>query len=220
MNVVIMGHSFVRRLRDDLLPSPSNYADDINSYNPTKAAALSTKLGIQHHFKGVYTISNRIVRIRDLNDCDTTISRVSARVVLIDIGSNDLAHMDRVDPILMLRLATQITDIGAKFRKSVVIINSILPRKSGITCTIETFLNNADLYNNYLKNICDTSDNCIYNKMRGFAYTCALKRREVSEWSTDGIHCNTINSKKHYRARIRQSIMAEVKRAKQLEPAL
>ena len=222
MNVVIVGHSFVRRLRDDLLPPLSRRGFDIDPYNPLKAAAFSTKLGIQHHFKGVYTASDGIIFIRDMKYCNSDIVRVSARIVVFDVGSNDLAHVDSVDPNRMLCLATQLTDIGAKLKNAVVIINCILPRTAGITCQRETFIENADLYNEYLKNICATSDNCVYNKLRGFRYIRSNKvqrRREVSEWSKDGIHCNTTASMKHYRSRIRQSIMAEVKRAQQLTTA-
>ena len=57
MTVVLLGHSFVRRLRDDLLhQQPGTKGPDINPYHspPDKALKLARNLNITHHFHKAY----------------------------------------------------------------------------------------------------------------------------------------------------------------------
>jgi hypothetical protein len=217
MNVTVLGHSFIRRLRDDLIPPHNGRGYDINAHNPTKAARLAHAMGVSDHVTGIYTECNNMAFISDLDRSEPLISRTSPGIVLIDMGSNDVAHMERTDPNNILLLATQLTDFASELQVGVVIINSILPRTARISCSAEIFKANADLFNLFVNNICSTSDTLVYHRIRGFSHTCidgTERERKVSEWSTDGIHCTTKESKKQYMRRVRRAILTEVNRAK------
>ena len=219
MDVAFLGHSFIRRLRDDCIINNTNrLGHDIGTHSEIKAAQLAKCMGVHHHVRRIYTHSNYIVTIKDLARCAILVSNIKPKIVMIDIGSNDIAHITKVNPALMLNLATQLTDFASQLSTEVVILNGILPRTAGISADVVTFQKNSDLYNTFLKNICDTSKNMVYNKLRGFTHTWidnVEHSRPVSDWSTDGIHCNTTQSMKQYRTRVKQAILSQIKRAKQ-----
>jgi hypothetical protein len=222
MDVVLLGHSFIRRMRDDLSPPMfTKHGLDIGHYSSLKAARFSTALRISNHIRGMYTLSNNVNFINDITHSKRLIIRTSPGIVIIDIGSNDLARIDNVNPVKMLELATKITDIATQLSAPVVIINCILPRSVRIASNPKTYLENTIHYNTFLKNICDTSDNLVFHKLRGFTHTWVndIERRlEVSEWSSDGIHCNTPASRKKYRDSVRHAILSEVARARDNQP--
>lgn len=209
-----MGHSFVRRLRDGLVPPlPSKRGQDIPPWNTKGASHLASAWGISDHVRGVYTYCDGVVRIRDIDIALSTVRRVRPGVVLIDIGSNDLAHVDEVNPNLMLRLVTQLTDFALALPTSKVVLNAILPRTGNITCAPEVFRENAEHFNNFLFNICDPPSKIVFHRPRGFWMThVGGKERvcEVHEWSTDGIHCNMPASMGRYRARTRRAVLAQI----------
>ena len=210
-----MGHSFLRRLRDDMIVnSGSRHGLDIGRASTINAAKMATKLGVSNHLRAIYTHCNYINLIKDLPRCAAITQKIEPSIVVIDIGSNDLANIKTRDHIKMLQLATQVTDFAASIPAKVVIIHAILPRTARITPSTETFQDNVDLYNNFLKNICETSDNLIYDKLRGFRNIWIDNVEyplKVSDWSTDGIHCNSQSMKK-YKARVRQAILRQVGR--------
>jgi hypothetical protein len=219
MDVAFLGHSFIRRLRDDNIHhTKGRHGLDIGTHSDINATLFAKCIGVHHHVRRIYTHTNYILFIKDIARCSLLITKIKPGIVLIDIGSNDLASVTKVNPALMLELATQITDSATQLSSSVIIINGILPRTAGMTASAETFQDNADLYNRFLKNICETSTNLVYNKLRGFTHTWIdniEQKKPVSDWSTDGIHCNTIESMKRYRTRIKQAILSQIGRAKQ-----
>jgi hypothetical protein len=174
---------------------------------------LSKNLNISQHVKRVFTFSDGVVSIGDIARAHSFINDIGPGIVLIDIGSNDLAHIQTVDPSTMLHLATSLTDLVLTLNACKVIFNAILPRTGNITCNPETFRANAELYNNYLKNICDPKSKLVYHKPRGFwnSYTDGLEHIcQVSEWSSDGIHCDTPESFRRWTARTRRAILTQV----------
>jgi hypothetical protein len=214
MDIVVLGHSFVRRLRDGLIPPvPYRHSHDIHAWNATAAAQLASAWGISDHVRHVYTYSDGIVRIRDVDRAVSTIQRIRPCVVLIDIGSNDLAHVEEVDPPLMLRLATQLTDFAIDLAAHKVILNAILPRTGNITCPPAVFRDNAEHFNNFLYNICDPKSKLVFHKPRGFWKTHVDGKErlcEVAEWSSDGIHC-TLESMRRYSTRTKRAIITQVR---------
>ena len=94
MTVVLLGHSFVRRLRDELLhqqPGTKGPAPDINPYHspPDKALKLARNLNITHHFHKAYVAAQGVNLISDLclPGCVELVNFVEPDVVFIDIGS-------------------------------------------------------------------------------------------------------------------------------------
>ena len=99
MDVVVLGHSFVRRLRDGLIPPwPSNRGRDIGIASPNRASLLSRKFNISPHVGRVYTFSDGVVRIGDIARAHGFIGQIVPGILLIDIGSNDLARIDALTP--------------------------------------------------------------------------------------------------------------------------
>jgi hypothetical protein len=219
MDVVVLGHSFVRRLRDGLIPPwPSNRGRDIGIGSLNRASLLSRKFNISRHVGRVYTFSDGVVRIGDIARAQHFIDQIAPGILLIDIGSNDLARIDVVDPLHMLRLATSLTDMALTFCARKVIFNAILPRTGNITCTPETFRANAEHFNTYLMNICDPRSKLVYHQPRGFWTSYADSRNDicaVSAWSTDVIHCDNPDSFRRYMARTRRAILSQVHWAKE-----
>ena len=219
MDAVFLGHSFIRRLRDDCIPpNKGKHGLDIGTHSEINAAKLAKCIGVQHHVRRIYTHSNYVVSIKDVTRCALLVTKIKPSIVMIDIGSNDLAHITKVNPGLMLELATKITDLATNLSTRVVILNGILPRTAGMSTDTVTFLKNSELYNQFLKNICESSTNLVYNKLRGFTHTWIDNTEQilpVSQWSTDGIHCNTQQSKTRYRTRVKQAILSQIGRATQ-----
>ena len=214
MDVVVLGHSFIRRLRDGLIPpKKSKRSHDIPAWNTAAASQLTAAWGMSQHIRHIYTFSDGVTRIRDIDGATHMVERIRPGIVLMDIGSNDLAHVDSVDPSQMLRLATHITDTALTLSTHKVIINAILPRTGNITCTPAVFRENASHLNSFLKNICDPKSRLVFHKPRGFWTQCTdAKERpcEVSEWSSDGIHCDMPDSARRYSARTRRAILTQV----------
>jgi lysophospholipase L1-like esterase len=214
MDVVLLGHSYIRRLRDGLIPPlHSHRGQDVGIGSLIRAAQLASNLNISQHIRRVYTFSDGVVRIRDLDGIQTFVDRIRPGIVFIDIGSNDLAHYDVVDAYTMLQLVTQLTDLALSLHAPKIILSAILPRTGNITCSPDTFRENAELFNTYLMNICDPKSKLVYHKPRGFwnQYLDGLEHTlEVSDWSSDGIHCNRPDSFQKYKTRTRRAIMTQV----------
>ena len=225
MEVVLLGHSFIRRLRDDLVPwrPQGGRGTDVGLGHPLRAAQLARAMGVSRNVRRIYTFSDGIVRIGDVDQAAAFVRRASPGVLLLDVGSNDLAHIVTVDPVQVLRLAVQLTDVASLFEAAFVIINAIIPRTGNITCVPDTFRENAELFNTFVKNICETSEKLVFHKLRGFWNTrhgAVTLPCQVPEWSTDGIHCDTSLSMRRYRVRTKHAILAQVARAtKQIDDA-
>ena len=138
-------------------------------------------------------------------------------VVVIDIGSNDLAHVDVFKPKLVLELATRVTDFALALRADRVIINAILPRTGHMTCDVDTFRDNTDLYNVIVNDYCDSEPGLRFNKMRGLSQTILSRLatqqererppRPVSDWSDDGIHCDRPRSQRIYSSCVKFALL-------------
>ena len=169
-NTVLVGHSFIRRFRDYHLPYHAG-GQDILQPNAVRAAQLSDALNLEHHVEGVYTYAGNVVMADDLTHSIPLIRAVRPNIVLMDIGSNDLANLHMTDHFSSLDLATRVFDKAKQYNEQcsvpMVIINSILPRSNNIACMANVFLGNAEHYNNVVSNYCDKK-NIIYNKQGDF----------------------------------------------------
>jgi hypothetical protein len=221
MDAIFVGHSFIRRMRDEVLRVANNTRTrprprDISWTQPHGAQSFARHLRLHDMFHCVYTEANNINLVTDLDSAMSTISHVRPFLLLIDIGSNDVADVMTLDPNAMLRLATAVHDFAVQTAVPCVIINAILPRTGNISCDAAIFRGNAVLYNRFLASLCDDRTTH-YNKMRGFAYIHQWSRRssrEVSTWSKDGIHCDSPISMRRYINRIRQAVLAHAYRCR------
>ena len=211
-SIVLVGHSFIRRFRDYHLPYHAG-GHDILQPNAVRAAQLSDALNLEHHVEGVHTYADNVVMADDLTHSIPLIRAVRPNIVLMDIGSNDLANLHMTDHFSSLDLATRVFDIAKQYNEQrsvpMVIINSILPRSNNIACMADVFLRNAEHYNNVVSNYCDKKK-IIYNKQRGFHFMEIQGQQvshPVSSWSKDGIHCDIPQSMAQYTQRLRRAIL-------------
>ena len=222
--MVIIGHSFVRRLRDHLFTPRSSHGrprgQDISFCHNTKAQLCAQKLGVSNNIRAVYTSGNDINLIADLHKSESLIHEIQPQIIVIDIGSNDIANIDHENHNIMLEFANRLIDFALALTAPLIIINSVLPRTERISSTPDQFRNNASHFNKFISVYVSDTSNIIYNKMRGFAYYYDANNKEspkpVHMWSQDGIHCDE-RSIQQYRNRIRHAILDNIHRLKDKE---
>ena len=215
MDAVMIGHSFIRRLRDETFPPRVAHrriprGQDIHHVQQNKARAFASKLRLDDNIRAIYTASNGINLIKDLHKSESLIFQIRPDMILIDIGSNDLANLTDQDHNSALNFAHQVLEFAESLPAHLIIINAILPRSESITCSPETFRYNASHYNRIVSTFCATSPHIKFNKMWGFNFhydNDTEQTRPVSLWSLDGIHCDTQIGRKQYRSRIRHALL-------------
>ena len=211
MKAVIIGHSFVRRLRDEALPPPHFRLKDVAWHHSQKAISLATNLALDEVYQEVYTVSDGLVFISDLKLANSTLFNLKPELVVVDIGSNDIANVALCEPTRMLDMATQVFEFADSIQGAQAVVNAVLPRTNNISGHPSVFRQNATQYNVCLSNLCDPSFRVTFNKMRGFHGRWNEVGLEeplpVASWSNDGIHCNA-TSLERYRQRIRHAMLA------------
>ena len=176
-DVVLIGNSFIRRLRDNyVVPENGRKQDrDVSESRPHVAQYAAQAADLGHRVTGLYTAANDINLIEHLNKAETTVRNVMPSIVLLHVGSNDLAHVVTVNPMKTLELATLVVDFAEYLHKQLhvecVIINSVVPRNSNnMSCSAEVFRANMAHFNAVIENYCVSSrkQGLIYNHLRGF----------------------------------------------------
>ena len=211
MDAVLVGHSFIRRLQGAHLPGLKN-----NITTRPVGQQFAQSLRVDHHYTAVHTYCHGINMIQDLKNLPSFLKNygISPGIIVLDIGSNDLAHLKSLDVNICLELAVNIADIAEHYINTrlcrTVICHSILPRAHRIETSPGTFLSLVKNVNHFLKQLCDTTPGFFYSRLRGFL------DQNITQWSTDGIHCDRDNYQK-YSARTRHSLLlhAESAAAKQ-----
>ena len=144
---------FIRCLRDNISSSHGQKSfRDISESRPHIAASAAAAANLAHRVQGVYTAAQGINLIQDLWKSVSTIVSVQPSIVLMHVGSNDMAQLAQSDPqraeslaLLVVEFArTLVRDHGVK----IVILNSMVPRDSTNTrCCAKIFELNMNLFN-------------------------------------------------------------------------
>ena len=216
MEITFVGHSFIRRLKNHALKSvnctprgtPRGRHSDVTPFHPREARAFVRGLQLDNWFSLAYTIAENIVFIRDVISALTD-NDFHSDVVVIDIGSNDIAQVPTQDPRRMLEMAHTLHELLHHQSMPLIVVNAVLPRTHRIASTSQTFSANAAHFNNFLSEMCTLSPHIIFNKLRGFQHLHIQGRdipRPVCQWSDDGIHC-TQESIQRYQQRIRHAVL-------------
>lgn len=215
LSAAVIGHSFVRRLRQDLLAKHKATNTGKRQFKPS-SVVLAEGLGVASAFSDLHIEGTDIVFVADLYKAQKALSDVQVAAVVIDIGSNDLAHIDYHNPRLILEIATKVVDFAKAFDAQCAAINAILPRTGGITCDASVFVENMDLYNTVVNDLCVSTDKLFFNRMRGFCQTVLSPSATLSErntpprlvdsWSSDGIHCDLPDSMALYQKRMKYTL--------------
>ena len=203
MKLLLLGHSFVRRLKDSVMPEARHIEVDRRH-----AKAFSEKLTLSDHFPETFTICLGVNLIRHLFDKLDDIKVIHPCTVMLEIGSNDLANMSSWDSNHCLYLANMALEFTMKLRAigaKMVIMNSVIPRYARLCSTPDIFLRNCGTYNHILKNFCDTENGIFFCKLRGFYAPNEPSTRP--KWTADGIHCDSTHGQAMYRSRIRHNLI-------------
>ena len=172
--IVILGHSFVRRMRSDVLGERNSNLLNCDVLPPhvwqlDRTRRLAEALKVNWHFAHIFTMAEGVSFIFHLPHTGNYLSAISPTVIIIDIGSNDLAWLQAVDGVTAESLAHQTTHFALNSPAHRVIINAVLPRTAGISCQdTEIFLHNMTVYNDKVRTACDRHVKLLFNKQQCF----------------------------------------------------
>ena len=171
--VLILGHSFVRRLRDDLRSNFDSRADE--NFHLSSDAIV--------YLSGVGGRTVRKLRQHDLG----VVSSRNPTVIILDIGTNDLVDIrpevvgSEIEELIRLFLDS--------FSVSVVGVCEVLPRVQA------PFFNAAaSILNQYLNGVLEPIPNVFCWKHRGF------REPAVHPYLPDGVHVNAFGQYFLYRS--------------------
>ena len=195
---MLVGHSYIRRLRQQHGPIGCRDRSTDVTCEPD-ATQFSRNLQMRKvyghgvkTFTHVNLITDLPVRLRP--KCD---------VMILDIGSNDLAQLKSVRPTAMHLLAEYLFDWAMRSTATHVVFLGVLPREGGLRGSVSNFQANRNLYNCAIKQMCEKSTRASFQKIRGFEGTCEHPV-PVSSWSDDLIHPRDM---KRYVKRLRMLAM-------------
>ena len=166
MDLLFVGHSYVRRLRDHYLQRPDRHRPythvrrhprpdqrNVRPYQSRGTATLCRNINLDVNFNAAYTVGDDIVFVCDLPISHRDVRSVRPAVVMVDIGSNDIASLTAVYHGAMLRLAMDVHSFALSLDVAMVVLNTVLPQTDRLACSPETFLANAKSYNKILLNL-------------------------------------------------------------------
>ena len=198
---VLVGHSFIRRYRDHIVPTADNARPgtgaDITPSKPAVARITTVNAKLDRRILAIYTAANGINRINDLPKADSVIRQTRPDIVVVNSGSNDIATLNTVDQSKVHGFVNVI-DFGASVRSKhgvkLVVVNLVVPRDANIAGTAETFLENMTLFNKIAKTWCDCKPVFLFFRLKGFYMKHVDNSTEiplpVGDWSYIGIHCD------------------------------
>ena len=211
----LIGHSFIRRTRDFLIVPPhGKKGRDISESRQHVASIAADKAELAEMVAGLFTASQNINLVCDLWKAESTVVAIRPEIVLLQVGSNDLAHIVQDDESAVAAIATSVVDFAKRlldhFGVRFVIINSMVPRNSNnMSCSADVFLKNMTLFNRKVRHLSEAVQGLSYNHLRGF-YRRKIQNKDealpISCWSHDGIHCNAAYQAK-YLQRLRFAIL-------------
>ena len=203
MVVVQTGHSLVRRSKCAVLGEIHD-RDNFRDTTDAQAIILPLKHKVWWRVQKIHTYSKDISFIRDIiGDCDPILNH-NPDMVLVDLGSNELANcLDGYDIGKIFVIANLLRQLSALLYPSICVFMQILPRRRYMSCTPENFDHYATIFNNFLGQWHHEAlsgcfpDNFRFYRMQGWW----TKKDDIpgadipcptSDWmKTDGIHVTT-----------------------------
>ncbi len=182
--VFVWGHSFVRNYRK-YLENHDKSDFPIETY-AAQHIKVSDKFD-QVHFCG--TSGAKIMEVISIPNFK--LRNFRPELVIMDIGTNDLAAGYKIRNIVQAILDLVLTFIQTYHVKQVIIC-SCLKREHGLrNLTMCQFEDLVYYFNYELFANCEKNQNITYHTHRGFWKQQNGDRIEVREWSSDGIHPTT-----------------------------
>ena len=108
------------------------YSRDISESRPHIAKIAAKKAELAHGLRGLYTAAQGINLVADLWKAESSVVNVRPEIVVMHVGSNDLAPI--VDSHAATALTERVIDFGLKLHAElgvqIAIFNSAVPRNS------------------------------------------------------------------------------------------
>ena len=148
-SALLIGHSFIRHTRAILIVlPPGRKCWDISKSRQQVASIAWDKAELAKMIFRFFTSSQNIDLVSDLWKAESTVVAISPQIVLLHIGSNDLAHFIQDDKSAIITISTSLVDFAKwlldYFEVRFMIINSMVPRDShNMCCSADTFLTNT-----------------------------------------------------------------------------
>lgn len=203
-SALILGHSFVRRLKDEL---EKEYVGEVGMFECNVASHLTVSRSIPL----VYLFGSGPL-LHGMLIPSILIRNLSPQVLILDYGSNELAS-GVLPEQLICEIVQKARQILAEYTCIKVIgLLSIVPRAAGfrsVGVNEDVFLERAFQVNKALKQICKNMPNIIFTRQKGF-YEKEIKGKkfklEVKEWSDDLIHPDRPESRETYENSLRLAL--------------
>ncbi len=197
-SAVVLGHSFVSGLADHLWPGYKvcSTASSLPNYH-------AQTLGVSDKVKQVHFIGKRGAKItHDYVLPATDLVHLKPEIAVLDIGSNDLSSGADIGDVvdLILAYARALRDLyGCK----AVRVCSILYRKMPATARVTTdaFSRHPDVANERLRQALVSEPYISFHP-----HSRLVGSLDPSKWSRDGIHPNSQEGRKHYKASMREAL--------------
>lgn len=136
--------------------------------------------------KGVFTKSHSFILVEDLHQAFKYTNSPSPTIVMLNIGSNDLARLHGVNKMAVHDMAQMVFADAEQIKCKSAVINSVLPRVKGMSCMPDVFRENVMVYNKEVKSLCTGSDKVCFNRMKA---SFLLKRATGGNQSCQCLHC-------------------------------
>ena len=166
-------------------------------------------IGVPNLVSSLSFFGMRGAKVLHLNRILPVIARYGPDVLLVDIGSNDLAQ--GAQPARVAASVEQWVKEATRVFPGVICLLSVVPRATALgNMTPEQFLNSALELEALLKLLPKSHNNVLYHKHKGF-----YEREEEQgvksplipyAWSHDGIHPNNQLGRKKYKNLLRLAI--------------
>ena len=93
-SALLIGHSFIWRTKDFLIvPPPDRKGRDISESRRHVASIAMDKAELDEMVSGLFTALQNINLVSDLWKAESTVVVLKPEIVLLHVGSNDLAHL-------------------------------------------------------------------------------------------------------------------------------
>ena len=201
LKVALIGHSFVVGLEHYLV---------------NKKMKATSFLHVDSIVSSISFYGIRGAKVQDLHTLLPLLRCESFDIVLLDIGSNDIANGARYEEVV-LSLSFFLTALSA-LHSGIICVLSVVPRSAGLPAISPAqFMDTASRLEEHLKSWSKSSQNAIFHKHKGF-YERQVDGKKVplapSEWSKDGIHPNNSTGRRKYANSLRLAIVKSAKQCK------
>jgi len=192
VNIAVVGHSYVRRLRDfstrlPFIPDFAHVAPPL----PRPNLLDLDNCQVSWHFIGGGTVP----LLNTSNQIAIELQQALPAIVFLQIGSNDLDQID-VDPFTVAYEVSELADKMLNvYGAQRVFVGQLIPRYQTRHCPVEIYNQRVFLANGYLMNFCQRQGPISFQVHRGLSNSLHCIH-DQNDW----VHLNDLGHFKLYRS--------------------